>query len=279
MSKWNLIIDVERCTNCNNCFLTIKDEYCGNDFPAYSRPQPHHGHRWLDIKKRERGSGSLMDVAYLPVTCNQCDNAPCVKNGGGAIKKRADGIVMIDPALAKGRKELVSTCPYGHIWWNEEFETPQKWSWDAHLLDQGWKAPRPVSACGSYAFGAVKISDEEMRQKAEAEKLEVLNPELGTRPRVWYKNLYRFNRDHIAGSIAYHLPDGREECAEAAEVRLIENGEVRAQVQADFFGDFKFDNLPPDSGRYQLKARWRELELKKEIEFSQSVNLGVLFLN
>lgn len=279
MSKWNIIIDVERCTNCNNCFLTIKDEYCGNEFPGYSLPQPHHGHRWLDIKKRERGAGSLMDVAYLPVTCNQCDNAPCIEKSGGAIKKRGDGIVLIDPNLAKGKKELVAACPYGHIWWNDEFETPQKWSWDAHLLDQGWKAPRPVSACGSYAFQAVKLSDEEMRRKAAAEKLETLKPELGAKPRVWYKNLHRFTRDHIAGSIAYHLPDGREECAEEAEVKLIQNGQVQATARTDYFGDFKFDHLLPDSGLYQLEVNWRDLNLKMDARLGQSVNLGVLFLN
>ena len=279
MSKWNLIIDVERCTNCHNCFLTIKDEYCGNDFPAYSLSQPHHGHRWLDIKKRERGSGSLIDVAYLPVTCNQCDLAPCVAKSGGAIKKREDGIVLIDPVLARGRRDIVSTCPYGHIWWNEELEVPQKWSLDAHLLDQGWKAPRPVSACGSYAFQAVKLSDEEMQRRAEAENLGVLQPELGTRPRVWYKNLHRFSREHLAGSIAYHLPDGREECAEGAEVKLSQGGNLLATLQTDYFGDFKFENLRPDSGRYQLEINWGGMELIQEVKLDQSLNCGVLFLN
>ena len=277
--KWNLIIDVERCSNCNNCFLTIKDEYCDNDFPGYSRPQPHHGHRWLDIKKRERGSGSLMDVAYLPVTCNQCDNAPCVQKSGGAVYKREDGIVLIDPDKARGRQDLVATCPYGHIWWNKELETPQKWSLDAHLLDQGWKTPRPVTACGAFAFQAVKISDQEMGARAEAESLEVLQPELGTRPRVWYKNLYRFTHDHLAGSVAYHLPDGREECAEGAEVTLRQDGRVAAIATADFFGDFKFDRLTADSSPYTLDISWRDLRLTRMVELSGSLNLGALFLS
>lgn len=279
MSKWNLVIDVERCTNCNNCFLTIKDEYCGNDFPGYSLPQPHHGHRWLDIKKRERGSGSLIDVAYLPVTCNQCDNAPCVEKSEGAVQKRSDGLVLIDPNLAKGKKDLVAACPYGHIWWNEEHKVPQKWSWDAHLLDQGWKAPRPVSACGTYAFQAVKLSDEEMLSKAAAEKLEVLKPELGTKPRVWYKNLHRFTLEHIAGSIAYHLPDGREECAEGAKVILKKDGETISSLATDYFGDFKFDHLQADSGDYKLDIQWNDLRLTHTVGLKSSVNLGVLFLS
>jgi Fe-S-cluster-containing dehydrogenase component len=279
MSKWNLIIDVERCTNCCNCFLTVKDEHCGNEFPGYSLPQPNHGHRWLDIKKRERGSGSLMDVAYLPVTCNQCDNAPCIAKSNGAVNKRPDGIVVIDLELAKGKKEIVDTCPYGHIWWNEELEMPQKWQWDAHLLDQGWKAPRPVSSCGSYAFQAVKLTDELMQEKAENEKLEVLRPELNTKPRVWYKNLYRFNREHLAGSVAFHLEDGREECAEGAVVKLSLNNDVISVINTDYFGDFKFDGLLPDSGPYHLEIGYGDKVLTEEVKLEKSVNIGVRFIS
>ena len=67
----------------------------------------------------------MIDVAYVPTMCNHCDNAPCVAKGGGAVTKRDDGIVIIDPVKAKGRKDLVETCPYGHIWWNEELQVPQ----------------------------------------------------------------------------------------------------------------------------------------------------------
>lgn len=278
MSKWNIIIDVERCTNCHNCFLTVKDEYCGNDFPGYSKSQPEHGHRWLDIKKRERGSGSLMDVAYVPVTCNQCDKAPCVQKGGGAVTKRPDGIVMINSESATGRKDLVDACPYGHIWWNEELNIPQKWSWDAHLLDQGWKAPRPVDACGSFAFQSVRLSDEDMQRKAEKEGLEVLNPELGTKPRIWYKNLHRFSREHIAGSAALYLDDGREDCAAGAEVKLLKDGKELAVQRADYFGDFKFDNLEPDSGTYVLEISWNGKKASQEVALEKSVNVGAIYV-
>ena len=39
MQKWNLIVDVALCHNCNNCALAVRDEYVGNAFPGYSRPQ------------------------------------------------------------------------------------------------------------------------------------------------------------------------------------------------------------------------------------------------
>ena len=60
MKKWNMIIDVAECEDCNNCFLACKDEHVENDFPKYSAAQPKHGHRWINIMRKERGRGSLI---------------------------------------------------------------------------------------------------------------------------------------------------------------------------------------------------------------------------
>ena len=104
MKKWNMIIDVAECTNCQNCTLATFDEYIDNEFPGYAAPMPKHGHHWIDIRQKERGQLPMIDIGYLPVMCNHCDDAPCIAKGGGAVKKRADGIVIIDPQPAKGRQ-------------------------------------------------------------------------------------------------------------------------------------------------------------------------------
>jgi len=143
MKKWNMIIDVAECTNCNLCTLATMDEYVGNDWPGVAAPMPRHGHQWINILQKERGQMPMIDIAYVPTMCNQCDNAPCMKaDKTGAIGKRDDGIVIIDPVKAKGHKELVDACPYGHIWWNEELQLPQAWPFDANLNDQGWQQTR-----------------------------------------------------------------------------------------------------------------------------------------
>ena len=157
MDKWNLIVDVARCENCHNCTLAAKDEHVGNDFPGYAAPQTVHGEGWIKIQRKVRGATSMVDVAYLPTMCNHCDNAPCLRAGGdGAIHKRKDGIVIIDPEKAKGRRDLVDACPYGAIAWNEEAQLPQIWIFDAHLLDQGWKEPRCAQVCPTGAMEAFK---------------------------------------------------------------------------------------------------------------------------
>ena len=169
MEKWNLIIDVAECTNCNNCFLACKDEYVGNDFPGYSAPQPLHGHKWFYIESREHGQYPMVDVAYRPTTCNQCNDAPCVrKSTDGAVYQRPDGIVMIDPDKARGKPDIVNSCPYGAIWWNEEEQVAQKWNFDAHLLDRGEPRLRCEQGCPTGVFRSLKVEDDQMKQNSNS---------------------------------------------------------------------------------------------------------------
>lgn len=254
MDKWNLIVDVARCENCHNCTLSVKDEFIDNTFPGYSAPQPRHGHEWIKIDRRVRGEGAMVDAAYLPTMCNHCDDAPCIAAGGGCISKRADGIVLIDPVKARGRRDLVDACPYGAIWWNEEEQVPQSWFFDAHLLDQGWKEPRCSHACPTGAMEAFKVSDSSMQQIAQERGLETLKPELGTGPRIYYGNLYRFTKAFIGGEVV-EMQGGRLECVEGVEVRLTKDDQVIATGRTDAFGNFKFDGLEPDSGLYRIEAR------------------------
>ena len=46
---------------------------------------------------------------------------------------------------------------------------------------------------------AIKVSDEEMADIARQEALEVMQPEAGTKPRVYYKNLWRYSKCFIGG--------------------------------------------------------------------------------
>ena len=105
---------------------------------------------------------------------------------------------------AKGRKDLVEACPYGHIWWNEDLQVPQIWTFDAHLIDQGWQQTRGQQSCPTGAMRAIKVEDEEMARMAREEGLEVMKPELGTQAArllpqslALYEMLHR--RDAVGG--------------------------------------------------------------------------------
>ena len=277
---WYLIIDVASCENCYNCVLATKDEYIGNEFPGYSAPEPKLGHHWIRIERKVRGSGPMVDAAYMPTTCNHCDNAPCVKAGGGAaVTKRPDGIGLISPEHAKGRRDLVGSCPYGAIWWNEELQLPQKWTFDAHLLDAGWKTTRGAQACPTRAINAVYLDEAEMQARVKSENLRVLRPELGTRPRVYYRNLHRFDSAFIGGTVVAQTSADVLDCVADATVVLSNDGKELARTRTDAFGEFKFDGLDCGSGAYSVKVEHETWgAARAETTLGESCYLGALHL-
>ena len=250
--KWNLIVDVARCDNCRNCFLATKDEHIGNDFPGYAASQPERDHSWVDIRQLERGHYPIVEANFMPVMCNHCDDAPCIKAAkNGAVRKRDDGIVIIDPEKSKGQKDIVDACPYGAVYWNEAAQIPQAWIFDAHLLDQGWDKPRVQQSCPTDVFRTLKVEDTEMQQIREQENLGVLQPELNTKPRVYYKNLHLMTTCFVSGTVIADV-DGVEECIGDAVVLVSQNGSEIDRATTDVFGEFKIDKLEPDSGAYEL---------------------------
>ena len=278
-TKWNLIVDVALCDNCRLCFLAVKDEYVGNDFPGVSAAQPALGHKWLDIERKERGTYPLLEARFLPVMCNHCDDAPCAKAAkGDAVRKRPDGVVVIDPERSRGQKQILQACPYHAVSWNEEREIPQAWPFDAHLLDQGWTRTRAEQACPMGVFRTVKVSDQEMARIQAEEGLEVLRPELGTRPRVYYKNLHTITKCFVGGTVVEHV-DGVEECASGAAVVLTKDGREVGRSTTDTFGEFKIDRLEPGSGRYRVEVTGASGHAAVEFDLAdESLYLGVMAL-
>ena len=279
MSKWNLIVDIANCTNCSVCTLATNDEHVGNSFPGYADEMPLHGHHWIEIQRFERGSVPILDVAYTPVLCQHCDEAPCMAAGeGDAVQKRADGIVIIDPEKAKGQEKIVDACPYGAVWWNEEKQLPQHWIFDAHLLDAGWKEPRCQNVCATNVFRSMKVDDAEMKRIVEQEGLEELRPDLATKPRVYYKNLWRYTKCFIAGSVASET-GGIVDCVEGAKVTLSRNGETLGEAESDGFGEFKIDRLDPDSGSYNVEIAMSGYASRTiPVELGQSTYIGEVMM-
>lgn len=260
-----LVVDVSLCHDCNNCFVACKDEHVDNEWLPYTDEQPRHGHRWMNIQRKERGQYPRIDVAYLPMPCQHCQDAPCQKAHPDAISRRSDGIVLIDTTKAKGNKALVESCPYGAIYWNEEANIAQKCTMCAHLIDgdDDVKMPRCAHSCPTGAIQYYKMDPAEMEKKIAAEGLEAYRPGLGTKPNVLYKNLYRYEKAFVAGGL---LKGG--ECAEGVEVTLKGSG-VNESKTTDYFGDFKFDALLP--GEYSLEIGGKEVQ---KVQVEKSVNVG-----
>lgn len=250
-----MIVDLELCVNCYNCVLATKDEHAGNDFEGYSAAQSGSGLELIRIEKHLRGVGDQSEMTYVPKMCNHCDDAPCIKaDKTGAIRKREDGIVLIDPELSKKAENLPRTCPHGMIIRDEKTNVSHIWNFDAHLLDNGWKEPRCTQACPTGALKAVQCSDDEMDRMAQAENLKTFPTAKSVRSRLHYKNAYRLTTDMISGTVLY-LNNGQKDCAETTNVTLLsEDGEID-RVTTDGFGEFFFVSVPKTEMNLQLKIQ------------------------
>ena len=108
---------------------------------------------------------------------------------------------------------------------------------------------------------------------AREEGLEVLRPELGTKPRVYYRNLWRYSKCFIGGSIAA-AASGVIDCVEGASVRLLRDGRAVGETTSDNYGDFKFDKLDEGSGKYVVEITANGRTRTVDVELGVSVNLG-----
>jgi Fe-S-cluster-containing dehydrogenase component len=274
MARYGMLIDIYKCCGCYNCFLACRDEHCGNDFPGYSAAQPPEGQFWIKVLEKERGKYPKVKINYTPITCMHCDNAACIKAArDGAVYRRPDGIVIIDPVKAKGQKQIVSACPYRVIEWNEELQLPQKCTLCAHMLDKGEKEPRCVEVCPTEAlvFGDLDNPESKVAKLIAASNTESLHPEYGLKEKVVYTNI---PRKFVAGTVVYGDTD---ECAEGATVTLSGNGK-KMTTKTNLFGDFEFEGLA-DSTDYTVKIEAKGYKPKEmPAKTTNDVYLGVIML-
>ena len=98
-----LYIDTRRCMGCRACETVCKLE---NDLPA--------GPRYTMVTEVETGEGLEERLQFLPMPCQHCGDAPCVRAcTTGALYKREDGIVLVDKDRCIGCHECLWACPFG----------------------------------------------------------------------------------------------------------------------------------------------------------------------
>jgi Fe-S-cluster-containing dehydrogenase component len=246
--RYGMVINSQECIGCYNCFLTCQDEFCGNTYEGYAAAAPMEGHNWMRVLDVERGQYPRVKVNYIAKTCMHCDDAKCIEAAeNGAVYRRPDGIVVIDPVKAVGQKHFVNACPYRVIEWNEEAQLPQKCNMCAHALDKGEKEPRCVESCPTNAiiFGDLDDESSEISQLLKKTATEVLRPEFKLQEKVRYIAL---PKRFVGGTVV--LKD-KQECACKAPVELY-NDNITIKTATNEFGDFEFEGLEANQS-FQLR--------------------------
>lgn len=261
------VIDLGRCMGCFDCQISCKDEHCDNDWSPYAKPQPMKGQFWLKIDQTVHGTVPKVKVSYLPRLCMHCDDAPCMSSCDvkGAIYKRDDGLVIIDPGKCTGCKDCVDACPYHVIYFNEKQDIAQKCTGCAHLLDDEWTVPRCADSCPTDAIHFGEESD----LKDLIGKAEVLMPETKTRPRVYYIGL---PKKFVAGTL--YDPIEKEVIIDAkCTLKDTKSGDAFT-VTTDNFGDFWFTDLNDDRLFTLTIENAGKTKTIESVSTEKDVNLG-----
>lgn len=195
--RYGMAIDLRICISCNSCTVACK---------AAHGTQP--GVLWCKVLEHETGRCPNVSRLFVPVLCNHCSDAPCVKVcPSGASRIRPDGIVLVDYGKCVGCKACIAACPYDARTFVGERkyyfpETPipygvveldgavgvvQKCTLCSERLERG-EPPACVEACptGCRVFGDRDDAAGELGRQVRRERVERLLENKGTDPNVYY---------------------------------------------------------------------------------------------
>jgi tetrathionate reductase subunit B len=200
---WAMAIDMERCTGCHACSVACKVE---NDVPL--------GNFRTKVYYHDHGRFPQVARTFLPVVCQQCEDAPCLKScPTGSIHRGEDGIVRINTETCRGFGKCEDACPYGAIYVDPVRNVADKCNFCDHRIQLGME-PACVETCPgeTLIFGDLNDPKSPVSRfhAAHLHELTVLKPEKGTGPQVMYRGLDR--------QMERKIPEGRNHDPRSYEI-------------------------------------------------------------
>jgi Fe-S-cluster-containing dehydrogenase component len=180
--RLGLLIDQERCIGCEACSIACRIENSTSNF-------------WITVetiggqdKDTPKGEYPNLMLNFLPKLCNHCEHPPCIDSCPvNALKKREDGIVILNQDECTGCQACLDACPYGIILVNNEKSIAEKCNFCSHRIVENLK-PFCVICCEGQAmvFGDLNNPNSKISKMIVERKPFQLKPEDGTKPSVYY---------------------------------------------------------------------------------------------
>jgi len=172
-----LVIDLDRCIGCKGgCIVACKTEHEIALGPSRCRV--------LDVGPT--GTYPDLQMYFLPVMCQQCEDPPCVAvcPTGACYKREEDGVVTIDRDRCVGCGSCRRACPYGAMNFNNEMHCMDKCDICLDTRVEGG-IPACVRNCSGSAIHYGDLNDPESevaRLLREAGDAVYSLPDQGNRP-------------------------------------------------------------------------------------------------